>query len=88
MGILRNNTRSASIQTLENVSLFVLTRSDIMTIITHSGDLAAKFLLNLSEVLAERIANTDKEIENWFLINDALVENEKFRHLYFKTHKK
>jgi CRP-like cAMP-binding protein len=88
MGILRNNTRSASIQALDNVSLFILTRSDIAAITERSGDLAAKFLLNLSEVLAERIASTNKEVENWFLINDALVENEQFRHLYFKTHKK
>jgi len=88
MGILRNNTRSASIQAMENVTLFVLTRTDIKTITERSGDLAAKFLLNLSEVLAERIASTNKEVENWFLINDALVENEQFRQIYFRTHKK
>lgn len=88
MGILRNNTRSANIIATENIALYELSREGLMEIISKEGILAARFLLNISEVLAERIASTNKEVENWFLINDALVENEQFRNLYFKTHRK
>jgi len=88
MGILRNDTRSANIKTVDGVVLYELSREGLMNIISKEGILAAGFLLNLSEVLAERIASTNREVENWFLINDALVENEQFRNLYFKTHRK
>lgn len=88
MAILREDIRSATVRAVEEASVLALSRDNVAKIIESDGRLAAKFLLNLSEVLAQRIANTNKEVENWFLINDALVENEQFRKIYFKSHNK
>lgn len=87
MAILRREDRSASIKTLDECSVLALDRQTVLDIISRDGLLAAKFLFNLAEVIAERLTETNKEVENYFLINDALVENESFRKLYFKTHK-
>ena len=88
MAILRQETRSASIKTLDKTELIVIDKESVFDILNTDGKLAAKFFFNLAEVLAERLATTNKEVENWFLINDALVENEIFRKIYFKSHKK
>ncbi len=88
MAILREDTRSATVRPVDKTALLALSRDVVSKLIETDGKLAAKFLLNLSEVLAQRIANTNKEVENWFLINDALVENEQFRKIYFKSHNK
>jgi len=87
MAILRQNTRSASIKTVEKTEIYIIDTNTIATIIEKDSILAAKFFFNLAEVLAERLASTDKEVENWYLINDALVKNEQFRKMYFRTHK-
>lgn len=87
MAILRREDRSASIKTLDDCSVLALDRQTVLDIISRDGKIAAKFLFNLAEVIAERLTETNKEVENYFLINDALVENESFRKLYFKTHK-
>ncbi len=87
MAILRQETRSASIKAIEKTELIVIDKESAFDILNTDGTLAAKFFFNLAEVLAERLATTNKEVENWFLINDALVENEIFRKIYFKTHK-
>ena len=87
MAILRRENRSASIKAMEDCSILSLDRNTVIDIISQNGVLAAKFLFNLAEVIAERLTETNKEVENYFLISDALVENESFRKLYFKTHK-
>ena len=87
MAILRQNTRSASIKTIEKTEIYIIDTNTIASIIEKDSILAAKFFFNLAEVLAERLASTDKEVENWYLINDALVKNEQFRKMYFRTHK-
>lgn len=88
MAILRKDKRSASIKTIEESRILSIDRETIINIVNQNGILAAKFLFNLAEIIAERLAKTNKEVENYFLISDALVENEAFRKLYFKTHKK
>lgn len=88
MGILRGEYRSANVLSNTILDLYVISRDDIEELVNSSSKIAAKLFLNLSEVLAERIAITNREVENWFLINDALLENEVFRNIYFKTHKR
>lgn len=88
MGILRGDKRSASVLSKTYLETYTISRNEIEKFLDMSSRIAAKFFINLSEVLAERIATTNREVENWFLINDALVENETFRNLYFKTHKR
>ena len=88
MAILRKDRRSASIKAVADCDVLSLNRDAVMDIISHNGVLGAKFLFNLAEVIAERLIETNKEVENYFLISDALVENEAFRKLYFKTHNK
>ncbi len=87
MGILRGEYRSANVLSNTILDLYVISRDNIEELVNGSSKIAAKLFLNLSEVLAERIASTNREVENWFLINDALLENEVFRNIYFKTHK-
>uniref|UniRef100_A0A7C3J5Z2 Cyclic nucleotide-binding domain-containing protein n=1 Tax=candidate division WOR-3 bacterium TaxID=2052148 RepID=A0A7C3J5Z2_UNCW3 len=88
MGILRGDKRSASVLSKTYLETYSISRKDIEKFLDLSSRIAAKFFINISEVLAERIATTNREVENWFLINDALVENETFRNIYFKTHKR
>ncbi len=87
MSILTNKPRSATVKAKTAVRLLVLKKQDFMDIVNDNPKVAAKFLLAMGEDLCNRIITTNSNLENYFLINQAIVDNKSFRDLYILAHK-
>ena len=87
MTLLTNKPRSATVKAKSNCRLLVLKKQDFMKIIEENPKVAAKFLMAMGEDLSNRIMATNANLENYFLINQAIVDNKSFRDLYILTHK-
>ena len=87
MSILTSKPRSATVKAKTAVRLLVLKKQDFMDIVNDNPKVAAKFLLAMGEDLCNRIITTNSNLENYFLINQAIVDNKSFRDLYILAHK-
>jgi CRP-like cAMP-binding protein len=87
MSILANKPRSATVKAKTDVRLLVLKKQDFMEILNENPKVAAKFLLAMGEDLCNRIITANTNLENYFLINQAIVDNKSFRDLYILAHK-
>ena len=87
MALLTDKPRSATVKAKNECRLLVLKKKDFMDIVGENPKVAAKFLLAMGEDLCNRIMATNANLENYFLINQAIVDNESFRNLYILTHK-
>jgi CRP/FNR family cyclic AMP-dependent transcriptional regulator len=87
MALLTDKPRSATVKAKTDCRALVLKKSDFMEIVNENPKIAAKFLLAMGEDLSNRIMTTNANLENYFLINQAIVDNESFRNLYILTHK-
>ncbi len=87
MSLLTDKPRSATVKAKTDCRLLVLKKSHFMEIINENPKVAAKFLMAMGEDLSHRIMTTNANLENYFLINRAIVDNESFRNLYILTHK-
>jgi CRP/FNR family cyclic AMP-dependent transcriptional regulator len=87
MALLTDKPRSATVKALTDCRFLILKQSDLQDIINENPKIAAKFLMAMGENLSNRIMTTNANLENYFLINQAIVDNESFRNLYILTHK-
>ncbi len=87
MALLTDKPRSATVKAQTDCRLLILKKQDFMHIVSENAKVAAKFLLAMGEDLCNRILATNVNLENYFLINQAIVDNESFRNLYILTHK-
>ena len=87
MALITDRPRSASVKAKTDCRLLALKKEDFTSIIAENPKVAAKFLLALSEDLCNRILAANTNLENHFLVNQAIVDNESFRSLYILTHK-
>ncbi len=87
MALLTDKPRSATVKAKVECRVLALKKQDFMNIINENPKVAAKFLLAMGEDLSNRIMQTNANLENYFLINQAIVDNESFRNLYILTHK-
>ncbi|MEO0142756.1 MAG: cyclic nucleotide-binding domain-containing protein [candidate division WOR-3 bacterium] len=87
MSLLTDKPRSATVKAKTDCRLLVLKKNQFMEIVNENPKVAAKFLLAMGEDLSNRIMATNANLENYFLINRAIVDNESFRNLYILTHK-
>ncbi len=87
MALLTEKTRSATVRTKTGCEFLVMKKQDLISIYESNHEIAAKLLLAISEILSERIITSNKNMENYFLINRAIVDNEEFRRLYILSHK-
>lgn len=87
MALLTDNPRSATVKAKTDCRVLLLKKSELMAIVNENPKVAAKFLLAMGEDLSNRIMTTNANLENYFLINQAIVDNESFRNLYILTHK-
>lgn len=87
MALITDKARSASVKAKTDCRLFTLKKDEFQTIIAENPKVAAKFLLALSEDLCNRILVANTNLENHFLVNQTIVDNESFRSLYILTHK-
>ena len=87
MALLTEKTRSATVRTKTDCEFLVLKKQDLTDIYENNSKIASKLLLAIGEILSERIIIGNKNMENYFLINRAIVDNEEFRRLYILSHK-
>ena len=87
MALLTDKPRSATVKAKTECRLLTLKKQDFMDIVSENPKVAAKFLLAMGEDLCNRIMATNANLENYFLINQAIVDNESFRNLYILTHR-
>ncbi|HID31818.1 MAG TPA: cyclic nucleotide-binding domain-containing protein [bacterium (Candidatus Stahlbacteria)] len=87
MALLTERTRSASVKAITDCYFYILTKARFKNIIKNEPRIGVKLLLALSEILSQRIAMTNRNLETYFLISKAIVDNEEFRRLYILAHK-
>ncbi|HEC77602.1 MAG TPA: cyclic nucleotide-binding domain-containing protein, partial [candidate division WOR-3 bacterium] len=85
MSLLTDKPRSATVKSKTECRLLTLRKQNFMEIVSENPKVAAKFLLAMGEDLCNRIMATNANLENYFLINQAIVDNESFRNLYILT---
>jgi CRP-like cAMP-binding protein len=85
MAVLTEKERSASVTTVEPSSFYILKRNYLLSLIDTHPSIAAKIFKSLSEVLSDRISKTNDNLETYFLINKAIVDNEQFRRFYIMS---
>lgn len=88
MALVTEHSRSATVKVLEDTVVHILHKSDFVHLLEKQPAIATKLLLALAESLTNRILVTNANVETYFLINRAIVDNEQFRELYSVTHKK
>lgn len=87
MALLTGKPRSATVKAKTDCRLLILKKQNFMDVMNENPKVAAKFLLGMTESLSNRIMVTNANLENYFLVNQAIVDNESFRNLYILTHK-
>ena len=87
IAFLTGKPRSAGVKAKTDCRLLVLKKQDFMDIVDENPKVAAKFLLAIGENLCNQIVASNVNLENYFLTNQTIVDNELFRKLYILTHK-
>ena len=85
MAVLTSKVRSASVTTVEPCSFYILKSNKLLSLVDSHPRIAANIFMALAEVLSNRIAKTNDNLETYFLINKAIVDNEQFRRLYIMS---
>ncbi len=80
--------RSATCIATQNSTLLSLSKESFWKIVKKNPKIGVTVLKNLVEEMAERIRETNKNLETYFLINQAIIDNEQFRKLYISAKKK
>ncbi|MEO0263273.1 MAG: cyclic nucleotide-binding domain-containing protein [candidate division WOR-3 bacterium] len=80
--------RSATCIAIQNSKIFSLSKENFWKIVQKNSRIGVIILKNLAEEMAERIRETNKNLETYFLINQAIIDNEQFRRLYISAKKK
>ncbi len=87
LSLLTDRPRTVTARAKTGVRLLVLKKQTLMDIAADNPKVAAKFLLAMVEELCNRIVITNKNIENYFLVNQAIVDNRSLKDLYILAHK-
>ncbi len=85
MAVLTEKERSATVTTVEPCTFLILRRKQLLSFLDSHPKIAASIFQALAEVLSNRIAKTNNNLETYFLINKAIVDNEQFRKLYIMS---
>ncbi len=84
LSLITDMPRSATCTALKDTVLFSLKKDHFWKIVEQEPRIGVK-VRNLAEELADRITETNKNLETYFLINQAIVDNEQFRKLYISA---
>ena len=87
IAFLANRTHWTTFKAKTDCQFLVLKKQDFVNIIDENPRIAAKFLRALGEGLGNQIIATNINLENYFLINQDIVDNELFKKLYILTQK-
>lgn len=80
--------RSATCIATQNSTLLSLSKENFWKIVEENPKIGVTVLKNLAEEITDRIRETNKNLETYFLINQAIIDNEQFRKLYISAKKK
>jgi CRP-like cAMP-binding protein len=87
LSFLTDKPHFVTVKAKTDCHLSVLKKEGFMEVVEENPKVAAKFLMALAESLCNQITTTNINLEKYFLVNQAIVDNESFRKLYILTHK-
>ena len=82
MALLRVYDRSANVEVLEDSIIYIMSISVFKQIMERDPNLSVKILTALCNILADRLAQTNNNLETHFLLNKAILNDKIFRDLY------
>ena len=85
MALITDKPRTATVMALIDSEAYVLSKSEFQGLLVKEPQLMARLLMAMAEVLSQRIQATNENLETYFLINRAIVDNEQFRRLYIHS---
>jgi CRP/FNR family cyclic AMP-dependent transcriptional regulator len=85
MALITDKPRTATVMALVDSEAYVLSKSEFQGLLVKEPQLMARLLMAMAEVLSQRIQATNENLETYFLINRAIVDNEQFRRLYIHS---
>jgi len=88
MALITDKPRTATATALIDSEMYALSKEEFQRLLMKEPQLSARMLLAISEILCDRIQSTNENLETYFLINRAIVDNEQFRRLYIHSHVK
>jgi len=88
MALITDKPRTATAVAMVDSEIYVLTKEEFQRLLVKEPQLSARILLAITEMLCDRIQSTNENLETYFLINRAIVDNEQFRRLYIQSHLK
>jgi len=88
MALITDKPRTATAKAMVDSEIYVLTKEEFQRLLVKDPQLSSRILLAIAEILCDRIQSTNENLETYFLINRAIVDNEQFRRLYIQSHLK
>ncbi len=85
MALITDKPRTATVMALVDSEAYVLSKTEFQGLLVKEPQLMARLLMAMAEVLSQRIQATNENLETYFLINRAIVDNEQFRRLYIHS---
>lgn len=85
MALITDKPRTATITALVDSEAYALTKTEFQGLLVKEPQLMARLLMAMAEILCQRIQATNENLETYFLINRAIVDNEQFRRLYIHS---
>ncbi|HTY08066.1 MAG TPA: cyclic nucleotide-binding domain-containing protein [Candidatus Edwardsbacteria bacterium] len=85
MALITDKPRTATVIALVDSEAYVLSKTEFQGLLVKEPQLMARLLMAMAEVLSQRIQATNENLETYFLINRAIVDNEQFRRLYIHS---
>ena len=86
LAFLTGKPRMINVKARTDCRLLGLKKQDFLEIIDENPKVAAKFLLAIAENLSNQVVTANSNVENHFLVNQKIVDNELFKKLYILTH--
>ncbi len=87
MALLRVYDRSANVEVVEDSVIYIMTINAFKKIMEKDLNISVKILTALCNILADRLARTNNNLETHFLLNKAIVGDKMFRDLYITKNK-
>jgi CRP/FNR family transcriptional regulator len=87
MALLRVYDRSANVEVLEDSIIHIMSINVFKQIMEKDPNISVKVLTSLCNILADRLAQTNNNLETHFLLNKAILNDKMFRDLYITKNK-
>ncbi|MGH9858096.1 MAG: cyclic nucleotide-binding domain-containing protein, partial [Acidobacteriota bacterium] len=82
MSLIDDFPTSATVDAIEDTTLFKMNREDFRSITSQHNDLSSKLWESLARCMTIRIRKTGDLVKLYYGLSKALCENEQFRELY------